>query len=96
MLDIHDITGADKVYIHTLETSLSQLNNWVFLRLTEHPKTISDIDHVRLYGRLENGQWVSLHLKSAIHSTMGEVRNLLQFSDDLDVEELGAGICTEI
>jgi len=90
LLDIHDITGIDKVFIHTLDTSPSQLNNKVHLRLTEHPQTISDIDHIRLYGRLENGQWVSLQLKSAIHSTKGEVRKLLQFSDDLRVEELGA------
>lgn len=90
LLDIHDVTGIDKVYIHTLQTSPSQVNSKIILRLSEHPQTISDIDNVRLYGRLENGQWVSLHLKSAIHSTIGEVRKLLWFSDDLKVEELGA------
>ena len=90
MLNIHDITGVDKVYIHTLQTSPSQLKNKINLRLIEHPLTISDIDHVRLYGRIDNGQWVSLRLKSAIHSTMGEVRRLLQHSDDLRVAELGA------
>ena len=90
LLDIHEVTGIDKVAIHTLQTTPSQLNNKIYLRLTEHPQTISDIDHVRLYGRLENGQWVSLQLKSAIHSAIGEVRNLLRFSDDLKVKELGA------
>jgi len=89
LLDIHDIDGIDRTYIHTLQTTPYPLNNKIYLQLTEHPKTISYIDHVRLYGRLENGQWVSLHLKSAIHSTIGEVRNLLRHSDDLRVTELG-------
>ncbi len=70
--------------------SPSQLNNRISLQLTEHSKTISHIDHVRLYGRLENGQWVSLRLKSAIHSAMGEVRKLLRHSDDRRVDMLGA------
>ncbi|KKN53036.1 hypothetical protein LCGC14_0606660 [marine sediment metagenome] len=90
LLDIHDATGVDKVIIHTLQTTPSQINNKIHIRLTEHPKTISHIDNVRLYGRLENGQWVSLHLKSAIHSATGEVRKLLWFSDDLKIKELGA------
>ena len=90
LLDIHDIDGDDKVYIHSVQTSIQPFKNKIYLRLTEHPQTISNIDNVRLYGRLENGQWVSLHLKSAIHSNRGEVRKLLWFSDDLKVEELGA------
>lgn len=90
LLDIHDIDGIDRTYIHTLQTAPYPLNNKIYLQLTEHPKTISDIDHVRLYGRLENGQWVFLRLKSAIHSIIGEVRKLLQHSDDLRVKELGA------
>ena len=89
LLDIHDIDAIDRTYIHTLQTAPYPLNNKIYLQLIEHPKTISYIDHVRLYGRLENGQWVSLHLKSAIHSTIGEVRKLLQHSDDLRVTELG-------
>ena len=89
LLDIHDIDGIDRTYIHTLQTVPFPLNHKINLQLIEHPKTISDIDHVRLYGRLENGQWVSLRLKSAIHSSMGEVRKLLQYSDDLRVTELG-------
>jgi len=89
LLDIHDIDGIDRTYIHTLQTAPYPLNNKINLQLTEHPKTISDIDHVRLYGRLENGQWVSLQLKSAIHSTIGEVKNQLKHSDDLRVTELG-------
>ncbi len=90
LLDIHDVTGSDKVVIHSLQTIPSEINNKIHLRLTEHPQTISYIDHVRLYGRSENGQWVSLHLESAIHSANGEVRKLLRFSDDLKVKELGA------
>ena len=90
LLDIHDITGVDKVVIHTLQTTPSQVKNKVYLRLTEHHKTISHIDNIRLYGRLENGQWVSLHLKSAIHSARGEVRKLLWFSDDIRIDALGA------
>ncbi|MHA2009665.1 MAG: hypothetical protein ACXABO_14380 [Promethearchaeota archaeon] len=90
LLDIHDIDGIDRTYIHFLLTAPYPLNNKILLRLTEHPQTFSDIDQVRLYGKLENGLWVSLHLKSAFHSSIGEVGNLLQYSDDLRVTELGA------
>jgi len=90
LLDIHDINGVDKINIHRIQTTPFPLKNKIYLQLTEHTKTISHIDNVRLYGRLENGQWISLHLKSAIHSTMGEVRKLLWFSDDLRIETLGA------
>lgn len=89
LLDIHDINGNDRTYFHPLQTAPYPLNNKIHLKLTEHPKTISTIDQVRLYGRLENGQWVSLRLKSAIHSTIGEVRSVLKHSDDLKVTTLG-------
>lgn len=83
LLDIHNINGIDRTYIQTLQTTPYPLNNKIYLQLTEHPKTISYIDILRLYGRLENGQWISLHQKSAIHSTMGEVRKLSWFSDEV-------------
>lgn len=89
LLDIHDINGIDRTYVHTLQITPYPLKNKIKLQLSEHPKTISDIDHVRLYGKLENGQWVSLHLQSAIHSTLGKVRSLLRKSDDLKVTTLG-------
>lgn len=89
LLDIHDINGIDRTCFHTLQTAPYPLNNKIYLKITEHPKTISYIDHVRLYGRLENGQWVSLHLKSAIHSSKVEVGSILKHSDDLKVTTLG-------
>lgn len=90
LLDIHDTNGIDRTYIHILQNTPYPLNNRIFLQLKEHHKTISHIDHLRLYGRLENGEWVCLDLKSAIHSTLGDVRKLLEHSDDIKVVGLGA------
>lgn len=92
LLDIHDINGIDKTYVHILQNTPHQVKDKIFLQLKEHNKTISHIDHLRLYGRLENGEWVLLELKSAIHSSLGDVKNLLEYSDDIKVTEIGADI----
>ena len=61
-----------------------------FLRLTEHPITISYIDKVELYGQISDGSLVPLTLKSAFHSSLGNVLPELMFSDDNRVDVLGA------
>ncbi|TFG12292.1 MAG: hypothetical protein EU535_06345 [Promethearchaeota archaeon] len=90
LLDIHDSDGNDVVYKHTLTTIPEEEYNRYLLKLTEHPKTISDIDQVKLLGLLPNGRKVRLPLLSAIHSTEGEVRSLVRFSDDHKATTLGA------
>jgi hypothetical protein len=90
LLDIHDTEGKDKTNIHMLSIIPYPVKNKIHLRLSEHPKTISYIDHVRLYGRLKDGHWIGLHLDYAIHSSKGEITNRLKHSDDLRVEQLGA------
>jgi len=52
--------------------------------------TISDIDQVQLRAILEDGTMQELPLRKAWHSEDSNVRNLLLYSDDLRVEELGA------
>ena len=90
LLDIHDSDGTDIVYQHTLIYSPKAIDNRYHLKLTEHPKTISDIDQVELYGILPNNQRIRLPLISAIHCEDGQVRSLLRKSDDKKVEVLGA------
>ena len=89
LLDIHNPEGIDVVTNHTLVTILGEVNHRYLLRLTEHNKTISHIDNVRLYGRLPNGILISLPLISAIHSALGQVRGTLRLSDDNRVDVLG-------
>jgi len=90
LLDIHNPDGIDVVTIHELVTEPKFVNNRCFLRLTEHPITISHIDKVELYGRLSNGLLVPLTLKSAFHSSLGNVLPELKYSDDNRVDILGA------
>lgn len=90
LLDIHNPDGIDIIYEHTLITQPALTDNRYLLRLTEHPKTISHIDRVELWGELSNGKMVKLQLISAIHDELGQVRHLLWFSDDRKVDELGA------
>jgi hypothetical protein len=66
------------------------VNKRCFLRLTEHILTISHIDKVGFYGQLSDGSLVPLSLKSAIHSSLGNVLHELKFSDDNRVDVLGA------
>ncbi len=90
LLDIHNPDGIDVIYYHTLITEPFAVNNQYLLRLTEHYKTISHIDKVRLFGRIANGRLILLPLLSATHSEHGRVTSLLWFSDDRWVTELGA------
>lgn len=90
LLDIHDPDGNDVIYQHTLITSPKAIGNRYHLKLTEHPKTISDIDQVELYGILPNNRRIRLPLISAIHCEEGQVKFLLRLSDDKKVEVFGA------
>jgi len=90
LLDIHNTEGVDVIYEHTLTTVPERVNGAYAFRLTEHPKTISDIDQVQLRAILEDGTVQELPLKKAWHSEDGNVRNLLRDSDDWRVEEKGA------
>ena len=90
LLDIHNAEGVDVIYEHTLTTMPEPVNGAYAFRLTEHPKTISDIDQVQLRAILEDGTVKQLPLKKAWHSEDGNVRNLLRDSDDRRVEEKGA------
>jgi subtilisin family serine protease len=89
LLDIHNPEGIDVVTNHTLVTIPGEVNHRYLLRLTEHNKTISHIDNVRLYGRLPNGILIPLPLISAVHSALGQVRRTLSLSDDNRVDVLG-------
>jgi len=90
LLDIHDPNGIDQVTTHSLRIIPEPINNRYLLRLTEHPKTISHLDKVEFYGRLPDGQLVLLSLKSATHSSLGNVKQTLKSSDDIRVDILGA------
>lgn len=90
LLDIHNPDGIDVVTTHELVTEPKFVKKRCFLRLTEHPITFSHIDKVELYGRLSNGLLVPLSLKSAFHSSLGNVLPELKFSDDNRVDVLGA------
>jgi hypothetical protein len=89
-LDIHDSEGNDVTYQHTLINSPIAIDNRYHLKLTEHPKTISDIDQVGLYVILPSNRIIRLPLVSAIHCEDGQVRYLLRKSDDKKAEVLGA------
>lgn len=90
LLDIHDPEGIDVLTTHTLITTPEPVSHHYLLKLTEHPVTISHIDQVKLYGRMANGNLIPLQLTSAIHSSLGEVRSELWFSDDKRVDLYGA------
>jgi len=90
LLDIHDPDGIDQITTHSLRIIPEPINNRYLLRLTEHPITISHLDKVEFFGRLPDGQLVSLSLKSAAHSSLGNVKQMLKSSDDIRVDILGA------
>ncbi len=90
LLDLHNPDSIDIVTIYELYTEPKVVNNRYVLKLTEHPKTISHIDKVQLFGLLSNNLIVPLPLISAIHSAMGQVSQILRYSDNLRVDELGA------
>ncbi|MEJ2251306.1 MAG: hypothetical protein P8Y70_19490, partial [Candidatus Lokiarchaeota archaeon] len=91
LLNIHRLDGIDVVTNHTLITNPEPVNGQYLLKLTEHPKTISYIDHVQLQGRLgNNGTLVPLELVTAQHCVLGNVITFLKYSDDNGVIEKGA------
>ena len=88
LLNIHaeeDVTVGAR-----LITDPAKVGNKYRMRLTEHPQTISHIDSVQLFGRTTSGTVVELPLVFAKHSSEGNVRSLLQASDDLRIDTLGA------
>jgi hypothetical protein len=90
LLDIHSAEGVDVTYEHTLTTVPEPVNGAYAFRLTEHPKTISDIDQVQLHAILEDGTVKKLPLISAQHSEEDNVLSLLLRSDDRRAQEKGA------
>lgn len=89
LLNIHDLQGTEITTYHTLTTTPTKVNDTYLLRLTEYPCTISNIDCVKLYGILPNGNEVPLRLKSAIHSYFGDVTKILYLNDGNCVDEYG-------
>jgi len=89
LLNIHNPDGIDVVANHTIITAPGIVNHRYLFRLIEHNKTISHIDQVQLKGRLPNGNLVTLHLFSAVHSSFGEVKWMVRSSDDNRVKILG-------
>ena len=90
LLDIHNLDGIDEIYEHNLINQPLAIKNRYHLRLTEHYKTISHIDRVELWGKLENGHMIKLPLLSAIHNELGQVEYKLRFSDDKKIIIKGA------
>ena len=90
LLDIHNIDGIDIIRVHELTVEPVINHRRYLLRLTEHPLTFSHIDQVKLYGRLSDGRLIPLMLTSATHSSLGQVRQELWFSDDKKIILLGA------
>ncbi len=89
LLNIHS-PSFDIKNEHTLIMKPEAVDNRYLLRLTEHYKTISHIDNVKLFGRLSNGVLIPLQLTSAFHSAIGNVIDTLWLSDDNRVDVLGA------
>jgi len=90
LLDIHNPDGVDVVYNHTLVTKPQRVKGAYLMRLTEHPKTHSYIDQVKLYVVLEDETIIQLPLIWAWHSENGIVLPQLLFSDDWKTDTLGA------
>ncbi|MFW9804716.1 MAG: hypothetical protein ACFFFC_18815 [Candidatus Thorarchaeota archaeon] len=88
LIDIHSDFDLEKAIL--IHSSPVPIGNAYRMRLTEHPQTISHIDEAQLYGRLSNGIVLKLPLKSALHSSLGDVTNILRHSDDIRVDTLGA------
>jgi len=88
LLDIHNDTDVEQTAL--LHTIPARVGNRYLLKLIEHHQTISHIDAVKLYARLNNGNVISLPLVSAQHSELGDVRNKIRHSDDVRVDVLGA------
>ena len=92
LLDIHNPEGVDVVYEHTLVTTPQCVDGAYLLRLTEHPKTHSYIDQVKLYAMLEDGTLKELPLIWAWHSEDGNVLPQLLHSVEWKADTLGADL----
>ena len=90
LLDIHNPDCIDEVASHVLTVTPEAVEHRYLMRLTEHPQTHSYIDQVQLFATLKTGTEIRLPLISAIHSTDGNVRLKLLFSDDIRTDILGA------
>jgi hypothetical protein len=82
LIDIHNPDCKDVVRTHILITTPQPVGNAYLIRLTEHPKTHSKIDQVKLYARLENGATIQLPLTRATYNQEQNVLPLLLRSDD--------------
>lgn len=87
-MNIH--ASDDVTFGARLNTIPAVCGNRYHLRLTEHPLTISHIDCVQLFVKLEGGRIISLPLVSAKHSADGNVKRELKASDDIRIDTLGA------
>ena len=92
LLDIHNPEGMDVVYDHTLVSTPQRVDGAYLLRLTEHPKTHSYIDQVKLYAILQDGTMKELPLIWAWHSEDGNVLPMLLHSDEWKADTLGANL----
>ena len=90
LLDIHNPEGVDVVYEHSLTGTPQRVDGAYLLRLTEHPKTHSYTDQVKLYAVLEDGTLKELPLIWAWHSEDGNVLPMLLHSDEWKADTLGA------
>jgi hypothetical protein len=90
LLNIHNANSTDVVRKHTLITIPQSVKHAYLLRLTEHYKTDSHIDQVKLYAVLDNKIMINLPLIKAWHSEYGNVLPQLLFSDELKTETKGA------
>lgn len=82
LLNIHNAQCEDVLTTYTLTVHPQPVSGFYLLRLTEHPKTNSHIDQVRLFSILSDGTMVKLPLVSAEHCVQGSVLLQLLFSDD--------------
>jgi len=92
LLDIHNPEGMDVVYEHSLAVTPQRVDGAYLFRLTEHPKTHSYIDQVKLYAVLEDGTLKELPLIWAWHSEDGNVLPMLLHSDEWKADTLGADL----
>jgi len=90
LLDIHNPEGIDLITNHTLVSTPQRVDGVFLMRLTEHPKTQSYIDQVKLFAVLEDGATIELPLIWAKHSEYGNVLPQLLFNDEWKTDTLGA------
>jgi len=90
LLDIHNPEGVDVIYDYSLVSTPQRVHGAYLMWLTEHPKTHSYIDQVKLYAILEDQTMRELPLIWAWHSEDGNVLPMLLHSDEWKTDTLGA------